>query len=53
MKQLSQNLRTGKLKIDEVPSLQVQPGWVLVQTAYSLISAGTERTKIETGEKVW
>ena len=51
MKQLSQNLRTGKLKIDQVPTPGVQPGWVLVQTAYSLISVGTERTKIETGRK--
>ena len=51
MKQLSQNLRTGKLKIDQVPAPGVQPGWVLVKTAHSLISVGTERTKIETGRK--
>lgn len=51
MKQLSQNLRTGKLSVDDVPLSAVQPGWVLVQTADSLISAGTERTKIETGRK--
>ncbi|GAB4580731.1 MAG: bi-domain-containing oxidoreductase [Anaerolineales bacterium] len=51
MKQLSQNLRTGKLSIDEVPAPAPQPGWVLVQTAYSLISAGTERSRVETGKK--
>jgi polar amino acid transport system substrate-binding protein len=51
MKQLSQNLRTGKLSIDEVPAPYPQAGKVLVATAYSLISAGTERTKIETGKK--
>jgi predicted dehydrogenase/threonine dehydrogenase-like Zn-dependent dehydrogenase len=51
MKQLSQNLRSGKLSIDEVPSPAVQPRHLLVQTAFSLISAGTERTKIETGRK--
>lgn len=51
MKQLSQNLRTGKLSVDEVPAPGVQVGQVLVQTAYSLISAGTERTKIDTGRK--
>jgi len=51
MKQLSQNLRSGKLDVDDMPSPTIQPGQVLVQTAYSLISAGTERTKIETGRK--
>lgn len=51
MKQLSQNLRTGKLSVDDVPAPAVQPGWVLVQTAYSLISAGTERSRVETGKK--
>ncbi|NUM46700.1 MAG: Gfo/Idh/MocA family oxidoreductase [Anaerolineales bacterium] len=51
MKQLSQNLRTGKLTIEEVPVPAVQPGWVLVQSAYSLISAGTERSRVETGKK--
>lgn len=51
MKQLSQNLRSGKLTVEEVPLPAVQPGWVLVQTAYSLISAGTERSRVETGKK--
>ncbi|HNB53021.1 MAG TPA: hypothetical protein PK530_13820, partial [Anaerolineales bacterium] len=51
MKQLSQNLRTGKLTVDEVPVPTAQPGWVLVQSAYSLISAGTERSRVETGKK--
>jgi predicted dehydrogenase/threonine dehydrogenase-like Zn-dependent dehydrogenase len=51
MRQLSQNLRTGKLSIDEVPMPTAQAGQVLVKTAYSIISAGTERTKIETGRK--
>ncbi len=51
MKQLSQNLRTGKLSIDVIPLPAVRPGWVLVQTANSLISAGTERSRIETGKK--
>jgi len=51
MKQLSQNLRSGKLSVDDVPPPYIQAGQVLVQTAYSLISAGTERTKIETGRK--
>ena len=51
MKQLSQNLRSGKLSVDNVPQPGLQPGQVLVQTTYSLISTGTERSKIETGRK--
>lgn len=49
MRQLSQNLRTGDLKVDEVPTPNIQYGYILVKVKYSLISAGTERTKIETG----
>jgi predicted dehydrogenase/threonine dehydrogenase-like Zn-dependent dehydrogenase len=51
MKQLSQNLRTGELSVSEVPEPQVSPGQVLVQTAFSLISAGTERSLVEIGKK--
>ena len=51
MRQLSQNLRSGKLAVDQVPLPQAQAGQVLVQTVYSIISAGTERSKIETGRK--
>ena len=51
MKQLSQNMRSGQLRIEDVPAPVVQPGRVLVQTAFSLISAGTERSLVETGRK--
>ncbi len=51
MKQLSQNMQSGLLRVEEVPAPDVQPGRVLVQTAYSLISAGTERSLVETGRK--
>lgn len=50
MQQLSQNLRTGRLNVSDTPLPSVQAGQVLVKSAYSLISAGTERTKIETGK---
>ena len=43
MKQIVQNYRTGELKIEEVPLPALRKGGVLVRTAYSLISAGTER----------
>jgi polar amino acid transport system substrate-binding protein len=51
MKQLLQNLRTGEGKVAEVPVPIVQPGRVLVRTAASLISAGTERALAELGRK--
>ena len=51
MKQLSQNMQSGLLRVEEVPAPTVQQNFVLVQTAFSLISAGTERSLVETGRK--
>jgi predicted dehydrogenase/threonine dehydrogenase-like Zn-dependent dehydrogenase len=51
MKQLLQNLRTGDATVADVPVPIVQPGRVLVRTAASLISAGTERALAELGQK--
>ncbi|HET8677296.1 MAG TPA: bi-domain-containing oxidoreductase [Blastocatellia bacterium] len=50
MKQVVQNYRTGELAVEELPPPSLRPGGVLVQTAYSLISAGTERTIVETAQ---
>lgn len=46
MKQIVQNYRTGELKIEDVPAPIVRSGGVLVRTAYSLVSSGTERMKV-------
>jgi predicted dehydrogenase/threonine dehydrogenase-like Zn-dependent dehydrogenase len=35
----------------DVPPPTPRPGWLLLANRYSLISAGTERTKVVTGEK--
>jgi len=51
VKQVVLNYKTGKLKLEEVPIPTVRPGGVLVQNAYSVISAGTERQSIETARK--
>ena len=51
MKQLLQNLRTGEGTVADVPVPVIQPGRVLVRTAASLISAGTERALAELGQK--
>jgi len=50
MKQVVQNYRTGELQVQELPPPALRSGGVLVRTAYSLISAGTERTAVETAQ---
>ena len=47
MKQVLQNIRSGETIIAEVPVPTPQRGEVLVQTATSLLSAGTERMVVE------
>ncbi|MFZ1917403.1 MAG: bi-domain-containing oxidoreductase [Terriglobales bacterium] len=51
MKQLLQDARTGELNATEVPAPQLLPGCVLVRTAVSLVSAGTERASAEFARK--
>src|SRR5512146_1032195 len=51
MKQLLQNMRNGETRVVDVPAPTPQPGEVLVRTAASLVSAGTERTLVEFAEK--
>lgn len=51
MRQLTQNLKNGVLNLDEVPTPKVLPGMVLVKNHYSVISAGTEKSKIDVGKK--
>src|SRR5712671_5193478 len=51
MKQIVQNLRTGDVNVADVPAPVARPGFVLVRTTASLISAGTERATVEAGQK--
>ena len=51
MKQVLQNLKTGQLTVTDVPAPSLQRGRVLVRTAASLISAGTERMAVDMGRK--
>ena len=51
MKQLLQNLRNGKIDIADVPMPSPGPGLILVHTAASLVSAGTERMVVEFAKK--
>ena len=47
MRQVAQNYKTGELSLLEVPVPACRPGGVLVRTEYSLISAGTEKMKVD------
>ena len=51
MKQVAQRPKDGAVSVVDVPAPALRPGWLLVANRVSLISAGTERTKIVTGEK--
>ena len=51
MKQVMHNYKTRELKVEEVPNPVLRPGGVLVRNAYSLISVGTEKTKVNLAQK--
>ena len=51
MKQVTQVYRTGEVKVLDVPAPSLLPHGVLVSTRFSLISAGTERAKVDLGRK--
>ena len=51
MKQVIQNIRSGKLSVLAVPDPIAKPGHVLIANARSLISAGTEKMAIELARK--
>ena len=51
MKQLFQNMKNGETNIKDIPIPHPGKGCALVQTAFSLVSAGTERTLVEFSEK--
>lgn len=51
MKAVVQNLKSGKLQVDEVPPPALRPGGILVRVHRSLISLGTERAVIALANK--
>jgi predicted dehydrogenase/threonine dehydrogenase-like Zn-dependent dehydrogenase len=51
MKQILQNRKTGAVEVADVPAPAAQRGRVLVRTAASLISAGTERAAVGQNRK--
>jgi len=53
MLQISQSLRTGEVKLVEVPAPLVRPGHVVVAVTRSLVSLGTERMLLSFGQASW
>jgi predicted dehydrogenase/threonine dehydrogenase-like Zn-dependent dehydrogenase len=51
MKQLLQNIKTGKSSVEDVPAPTPRKGQALVKVQASLVSAGTERMVVEFAEK--
>jgi predicted dehydrogenase len=51
MKQVLQDIRSGAVKVLDVPEPLPRPGYALVAAVHSLISSGTERASVELGSK--
>jgi len=51
MRQIAQHLRTGKVSLEHVPLPTCGEGAVLVRVVRSLVSVGTERASIESGQQ--
>jgi predicted dehydrogenase/threonine dehydrogenase-like Zn-dependent dehydrogenase len=49
MRQILQNLKDGTVTLTEIPCPKVRPGYLLIRSSRSLISAGTERMLVEFG----
>lgn len=50
MKQVSQNYKTGTIRLDDARAPALRPGGVLVRTRYSVVSSGTEGMKVREGQ---
>jgi len=53
VKQVLQSLKTGATEVAEVPCPSVRRGQLLVRTANTLVSAGTERMLVNFGKANW
>lgn len=53
MKQIIQHLNSGETSLIDVPAPMVKEGHLLIQSVYSLVSAGTERMLIDFGRANW
>jgi predicted dehydrogenase/threonine dehydrogenase-like Zn-dependent dehydrogenase len=53
MRQILQNIANGETQLVEIPCPQVKVGQLLITTATTLISVGTERMLIDFGKASW
>src|ERR1700722_11626931 len=51
MRALLEDMKSGQVAVYEVPAPELQAGGILVRTAFSAISAGTEKATVEAGRK--
>jgi hypothetical protein len=51
LKQVAQNFKTGEIRVLDVPVPSLLPGCVLVRVEASVLSAGTEKSKVDIGRK--
>lgn len=51
MKQVTQRLRNGRVEVTDVAAPALTPDGVLIDIRASLLSAGTERSKVQAGRK--
>lgn len=51
MHAILEDMKSGQIVTCEIPAPGLRPGGILVRTCFSAISAGTERAKVEMGEK--
>ena len=50
MRQVLQNLKNGNTQIIKIPTPAVKPGFLLIQSQTSVVSAGTERMLVDFGK---
>src|SRR5580698_3409217 len=51
MRDLLEDMKSGRVAAYDVPAPELQPGGILVRTAFSAISSGTEKATVEAGRK--
>jgi predicted dehydrogenase/threonine dehydrogenase-like Zn-dependent dehydrogenase len=51
MRALLEDMKSGEIAAHEVPAPELREGGILVRTAFSAISAGTEKVTVEAGRK--
>ena len=51
MKQIVQSARSGKLQLVDVPAPAPEPGQVLIQNQFSVMSPGTEKLSMDFAQK--